>query len=379
MGMTFNCASCGRKLKTDAAPGRFIRCPACQTKMAVPAPAPVPSNDKPAPAIVNPTQLITEEVVDDTNPNPAAKRVNYIPLIVSGIIHATLIVLALGVTTLVAEHREQVDVIVPEAVLANDDSAGTLLVQNTTLAGFDTGNVPSRIAPANAGPSGIDAGALSGPAGDPKNKVDLIGVNSASGGGSVILSGAQDTGGSALAPKSKFFGSGGNAYHIVYVIDRSGSMLETFDAIRTEMLSSIGRLKPEQSFHVILLTDGIPQEMKARRLVPATQDNKLQAADFLSAARPEGRTDPIPALNRAFAVLRDADRGRRGKLVYLLTDGVFPDNDRVLRLIRTTKEQDKDIFINTYLYGSQSPQAVDVLKDIAAKAGGLYKYVQSGQ
>jgi len=45
-----------------------------------------------------------------------------------------------------------------------------------------------------------------------------------------------------------FFGGGGKAYNIVYVIDRSGSMIDTFDAVRREMKRSIYGLEEAQNF-----------------------------------------------------------------------------------------------------------------------------------
>jgi uncharacterized protein with von Willebrand factor type A (vWA) domain len=171
-------------------------------------------------------------------------------------------------------------------------------------------------------------------------------------------------------PRSNFFGSGGNTHHAVYVIDRSGSMLDTFDAVRQEMLISISKLNDkEQDFHVILFADGPPIEMGAKRLVMAGKDNKRQAADFLAALRPEGQTDPIPALMRAFEVLDRADRSKSGKLIYLLTNGDFPDNEGVLKAIRE-RNKNKEVHIYTYLYGPRERAALDVLNKIARENGG---------
>jgi hypothetical protein len=64
-------------------------------------------------------------------------------------------------------------------------------------------------------------------------------------------------------------------------------MLDTFDAVRLEMLTSIGQLDgAKQDFTVILFADGPPVEPVDRRLVPATTEFKRAAraqADALGA------------------------------------------------------------------------------------------------
>ena len=177
-------------------------------------------------------------------------------------------------------------------------------------------------------------------------------------------------------PPAAFFGSGSRADHLCYVVDRSGSMIDTFDAVRTEMLVSIARLRSSQDFHIILFAEGNPKELMHRRLVPATDRYKEDVATFLETIRAEGKTDPIPALLRAFDVLAQADPSKPGKVIYLLTDGVFPDNQAVLKAIRA-RNADKGVIIHTFLYGNKPPEAEKVMKDIAAENGGKYKFVST--
>lgn len=180
--------------------------------------------------------------------------------------------------------------------------------------------------------------------------------------------------GTGTGPRSHFFSYGGNAYHICYVVDCSGSMIESLDRVRQELLISIGRLSPKQDFHVILFAKDAPKEAPARELVPATARYKEVAATFLDSVRAAGRTDPIPALHRAFTVLGAADPRRPGKLIYLLTDGDFPDGDGLLTAIRKLNK-DKSVHINTYLYDYKGRKAVELMQTIAKESGGRYKYV----
>ena len=163
------------------------------------------------------------------------------------------------------------------------------------------------------------------------------------------------------------------AKHIVFVIDRSGSMVDTFPRVRVAILDTVGKMSKDQDFHVLLFSDGPPIENTPRRLVPATEKQKLDLVKFLKPIRATGRTDPLPALKRAFNVLRGT-KDKDGRLIHLLTDGVFPDNDKVLALIRQSTAG-TDIRINTYLCGYRPPAADIVMKKIALETKGVYKYV----
>jgi len=169
----------------------------------------------------------------------------------------------------------------------------------------------------------------------------------------------------------------GQASHIVFVIDKSGSMLGEFDRVRHEMLRYIAFLRPVQDFHIILFADGTPVEFLPRRLVPADDLYKVKAAEWLLTIRAgsrEGYTDPEAALSRAFDVLARADKRRPGKLIVLLTDGAFLNNEKVLKRIEM-RNADGQVRINTFLYGHRPPEAVKAMKTIALRNKGLYKYI----
>ena len=193
-------------------------------------------------------------------------------------------------------------------------------------------------------------------------------------------------------PISDFFGTGGDARHIVYVVDRSASMIDTFDNLRHQMLVSIARLRADQHFHVILFAKDEAIENPPKRLVPATKNNKLAAVEFLQQICPEGSTTALAALRRAFEVLGGAAGPPGGKVIYLLTDGAFegpgvissgytlPDgrvldgNAAVARYIRD-RNKNGEIHINTFLYGYHSGEAEEVMKSIAAENGGRFRFV----
>jgi hypothetical protein len=166
---------------------------------------------------------------------------------------------------------------------------------------------------------------------------------------------------------------GGQA-SVVYVLDRSGSMMNTFDALRWELGRSIGQLNQGCGFHVLFFADGRPLENAPRRLVPATRAHRSEAIEWIAEVMPEGQTDPVAALERAFAVLKAAPDDQP-KYIHLLTDGVFPDNEKVLSTIRRLNA-DRRVRIYTFMYGSRPAEAVDVLQRIARETAGRYDHVR---
>lgn len=190
-------------------------------------------------------------------------------------------------------------------------------------------------------------------------------------------------------PPSRFFGTGGNAHHIVYLVDWSGSMIaqRRFEMVQLELLRSLGELQPSQSFHVIFFSQGEPLEGPPRRLTAATDEQRAAAARAMQAMpRPESprqggynNTDPVPALRRAFEVLRRPPTGKPGRLIYLLTDGDFADNQAVLAEMERLN-RGRDVHINAILYAtalelSGGSMAAELLQTIAADHGGSYKWV----
>ncbi|MCP4403644.1 MAG: VWA domain-containing protein, partial [bacterium] len=207
--------------------------------------------------------------------------------------------------------------------------------------------------------------------GDEGETATLIGAAAGGGGGSLADYGLTD--GSGAGPRSGFGGLGGNAHHIVYLIDRSGSMFDIFDAVKNEIVKSVKELHPVQDFHVIMFADGDPLEKKPMALTPPTDRYKLSLAKFLGTVRAERTTNPIKAINRAFDVLARANK-KPGKIIYMLTDGAFPDNEAVIEAINSRNRR-KDVLINTFLYGWKPPVAEKVMKQIASENGGQYRYV----
>lgn len=168
-------------------------------------------------------------------------------------------------------------------------------------------------------------------------------------------------------------------HHVVYVVDCSGSMLGSFDLVRSTVTRSIGRLHVNQQFRLISF-GGQSFEPETQQLVWATRRNKIKAAEFIWDVQPQGASDPIPALERAFKALSQTSRKPRKprKVVYLITDGDFFDSEKVLATIRSLNEK-KDVVIFTFQCGHRSSDAEKVLKAIAQENDGKYRLVGLGQ
>jgi hypothetical protein len=218
------------------------------------------------------------------------------------------------------------------------------------------------------------------PAGGSKEKLPFspIGIRSP-GTGDGILSGTRLSGSSPVglpgsdlaklqpsAPETKFFASGGNAYNIVYLVDRSASMTDSIEPLKRELKRSIGELQPMQKFHVIFFSAGKPEEGPAGDLTWATDRNKERYYQFLGSIQAQGQTDPQWALQRALQLNPD--------LIYLLTDGIFPEKmaEKMIEWAKLHK-----VKINTIAYVLESGGSL--LRKIAEQTGGIYKFVSEEQ
>ena len=170
----------------------------------------------------------------------------------------------------------------------------------------------------------------------------------------------------AGAGAAEFFGLGGSApgvRSIVYVVDRSGSMVDTFGHVRAELRRSITALRRSQKFHVIFFNAGVPLENTPCRLVNAIDAHRDQFFEFLERVNPSGGTKPQRALRRALALEPD--------LVYLLSDGINFDENLPAEIDEWNKDRRTRIFTIAYL----DQGGRNLLERIAREHGGEFKFV----
>jgi len=375
MGIEFQCDECGRLLNIDTEPGATVTCPHCSAAVIVPAalaslPTPQVAGGRPPAAAQSappPAEYSEEDQeVEDYEEHDAVMTVmaHTMPWVISVFFHVGLALIFFLLVMIAQVEDIKKGAVIPSAVFS-EDPGGSISHGRTSKVEKAT----QRHRKVKA--SGDSKRDLEVPTeGETGERAELIGAAAGAGGGTLADFGNTDGSG---GPRSGFGGLGGNAHHIVYLIDRSGSMFDTFDAVKKEIRDSVKDLHPQQDFHVIMFADGEPLEKKPMALTPPTDTYKIALAEFLLNVKAENTTNPVKAINRAFDVLAKANR-KPGKIIYMLTDGAFPDNEKVLSTIRARNTR-RDVLINTFLYGWKPPIAERVMKQIASENGGQYRYV----
>ncbi len=167
------------------------------------------------------------------------------------------------------------------------------------------------------------------------------------------------------APFMNFGGAA--ARKVLFLCDSSGSMMNKFDVLRVEIRKSIDVLRPVQSFDVIFFSNDSFVALD-RQLLPAVPETKRKAFEFLEGVTPRSTSDPIPGLRAAFAA--------NPQLIYMLTDGDFPNNQQVLEEVRKLQARRAvKIKINTIAFMDRGDDYEKLLKSIAEESGGLFKFV----
>lgn len=179
--------------------------------------------------------------------------------------------------------------------------------------------------------------------------------------------GERDVTGGASVGSMWGVGEGQAAKSVVYVMDRSGSMGDTFGALQQELMRAIGSLGADQQFNVIWFSDGRPTEL-FERLRWATPENKRDAFDAIKTVAPRGQTEPVEAARRALQYKPD--------VMYLLSDGDFGDqNPKLLNMIARMNREARTT-IHTILFVLDSmDEGERILRRIAETNRGTYKHV----
>lgn len=185
-----------------------------------------------------------------------------------------------------------------------------------------------------------------------------------------------------------YFGTVAYGFRFVYILDKSTSMNwgrsgqansnSRFDRARYELLRSIDKLAPYQSFYVILFSTTtrrmFDDESPSPVTIPATRENKQRLRQWLEAADVGGGTDPREALVVALSIAPDA--------IFLLSDGDFNSvSGRRSPLFAGTPEAEELVQqihrgytpIHTFAY--EDPESKRRMETLAQITGGEYKYI----
>jgi hypothetical protein len=206
-----------------------------------------------------------------------------------------------------------------------------------------------------------------------REKLQLIGLAGGGASGGKLAPLGTTTGGPSGG--STFVGlPSGNANRIIYVVDASGSLIDTLPFVIKELSRSIGELSEEQSFTVIFFQRGREVEVPPVGWKAASAEMKKRVADFISMESgnivPSGSTDPMPAIKRAMAY--------KPQLVYLLSDNITGrgryEVDRAV-LLRLIDEANRDRRTRIHTIQFLYPDPLGTLEAISREHGGLHRFI----
>jgi hypothetical protein len=329
---------------------------------------------------------------------------NVLPFLTSLAFHAALVVVGLTLygfhKAIVAAAPVQEQIVIPEAAMAADVPGG---VENPGIGGDPTrpaaqdkyeenthpdGWAPepgeSPIAEAMGGGDGDATDALigQGPGGGfgrgggfGSGEGDGPGGGTGTGRGRLAPFGAP--GGGIPGPRGRVFGNGGSARTIAFTCDSSGSMIDKFSSLKSELQKAIEGLRPIQQFSIVFFADEKAHAFENGSLVNANPENKRKAYKWLEDLTTSGTSNPLPGLEIAFKA--------KPELMYILTDGDFPNNNEVLtRVAALNGKNNNRTRVNTIAFVSSSDDDtsesfIKFLQTLAEQNGGKFKHVAQDQ
>lgn len=170
------------------------------------------------------------------------------------------------------------------------------------------------------------------------------------------------------------------AARIVYLIDASGSLIDTLPFIQKQLQQTLGELRPEQSFAVVFFAGNRVLEAPPVGMKSATHRAVQITSQWIDPASgrviASGRPHPDAAIRRAMAYQPDA--------VILLSDGLTGAGDgamaeraQLLSLIDTANTS--GVVFHTLQVSRPDPLAGPTqrgtLEMIALQSGGVHRYI----
>ncbi len=176
-----------------------------------------------------------------------------------------------------------------------------------------------------------------------------------------------------------FVGTSGNADRLVYLIDASGSLLDSMPFVINEIKQSIKQLSDSQKFTVIFFQGQEAIEISPPGLKKATPQNKQLVINWLDMDSgnvvPKGRANPVKAIA---AALR-----HHPQLIFLLSDNITGqgqyevNQQRLLAQIKKANTANTKINTIQFLYPDPLTKAglKPTMELISLNSGGKYKFV----
>ena len=234
--------------------------------------------------------------------------INFMPWIISLLVHAGIVLLTLFLVWSTIEHGKQENTIIPIAELSKRPNA-PLQVQKSNKVSTPTKTQQRRTTQVTRQTQSLLTSKVN------TKMIGVIGSPQANNSPFEQIMRAAGSG------EPQFFGTGGggNVGSIAYVIDASGSLIDTLPFVLTELKRSILQLDQSQKFTVIFFQANLAIEVRSPRrgLRRATPKNKQLVIDWLdnsSEVVPKGGSNPIKAIKLALQYRPD--------LIFILSDNI---------------------------------------------------------
>jgi len=314
------------------------------------------------------------DAIHEDDQATVGEEINYtlallLPWAISILLHLGIGLLAVFVVWSGAIVEEEEENIIPEAKMLNDEPS-ELLTYSEQLEVTATTDIPKEIQTQEV----AKGDPLSEMTLDTATDVALIGVT-----GSKALPAGSKIGKDKLGVG--MYGLGGNARTVVYVVDASGSLIDSLPFVINELKDSFRKLSDEQRFTVIFFQQGNAIEVPTpnRGMKVANRENVKKVSDWITLEEgnivPRGSSSPVKAIQLALAYKPD--------LIYILSDNITGqgryavDQTELLTMIEQTKTSRgaTNTRINTiqFLY----PDPLGTLQKIAEQNEGRFRYVDA--
>lgn len=166
----------------------------------------------------------------------------------------------------------------------------------------------------------------------------------------------------AVRQKSSLLNVDVDASKVIFVVDASGSMLDKMGRVTSEVAKAIRQMPAGMRFNIVMLSEDSWESVRDG-YIATDEAGKKQAADYLSDVSAHGSSDPIPGLRAVFAAAPD--------VVFLMTDGDFPNDNQVLETIRKLNPK-HTVTINTVAVVDSGYEYELLLKTIADENNGKF-------
>jgi hypothetical protein len=176
-----------------------------------------------------------------------------------------------------------------------------------------------------------------------------------------------------------FEGPVGGATRVAFLIDASGSLIDTLPFVITELKKSINTLREKQEFTVIFFQGDQVIEIPPRGLKPAIPSTKIKAMRWIDPGSghvvPHGKTNPLAGVKKALSY--------RPQLLFILSDNITGsgqnelDQETVVAQVRKANIANTRINTIQFLYPDSLTRfgKQPTLKIISNDSGGTYKFV----